>query len=466
MKIFISFFLLLVFSSGNYAYPSTTIVKDRGDSIAAGLKYFPSKLNVTAPDITKNDKQFLKAVAKDTWKFFANSVYGKTGFIPDKIFVKKKNAAHFTSVTNIGLYLLCVHQAYKLNFITRKEAVERIAETLKSLKKLERFNGFFYNWYEFDIMKPSDRYVSTVDSGWLYACLSLIADLYPAEFGKDCKEMIKAADFRMLYDEKYKAFSLGYRVGEGLSNYHYSLLCSEARIAFYFAVMQNQLPAKNWFYLNRTLDSTFEQHQKPSGNFKKFDNIKYFNGYYKYDGTVPVVPAWGGSAFEFMMPNLLVDERISKQGMGLNNKRVIESHIDYALNKLKYPVWGLSPCSTPDGGYLEYGVPDLGSSQKSYGSGMISPHASVIALTYKPKEVILNLKQMIKKYPVYGEYGFYDCIKMDNGEVGDTYLALDQAMIFLAVSNYLTNYTLPKTFMAKKELKPLWDIMKKEKFYN
>lgn len=440
--------------------------KDRGEIVADSLKSFPQKLQGDIPDIKKGDKKFLLAVAKDTWKFFENSVYSSSGFIPDKIFIKKKNAAHFTSITNIGLYLLCVHEAYKLKLITRNDAVNKIAATINSLKKLERYNGFFFNWYEFDIMKPSDRYISTVDSGWLYACLSLIADFYPVEFKKDCDELIKAADFKMLYDEKFKAFSLGYRVGEGLSNYHYSLLCSEARIAFYFAVLQKQLPAENWFYLNRTLDSTFEQHQKPSGNFKVYNNIKYFNGFYKYDGKIPVVPAWGGSVFEFMMPNLLVDERISKNGMGLNNRRVIEAHIDYALNKLKYPVWGLSPCSTPDGGYLEYGVPDLGSSKKNYGSGMISPHASVIALPYKPVAVISNLKEMIKKYPVYGEYGFYDCIKMDNGEVGDTYLALDQAMIFLAISNYLTDYQLPKAFMAKKEFKPLLEILKKDVFYN
>ena len=159
-------------------------------------------------------------------------------------------------------------------------------------------------------------------------------------------------------------------------------------------------------------------------------------------------------------------KEIAEKGMGLNNKRIIEAHIDYAINKLKYPVWGLSPCSTPTGGYEEFGVPDCGSSKKSYGSEIISPHASIIALPYKPEEVIENLKVMIDKYPVYGEYGFYDCIKMSDGVVGDTYLALDQAMIFLSITNYLTAYSLPKTFMKNKNIKPLLDIIRKDVFYN
>ena len=173
----------------------------------------------------------------------------------------------------MGLYLLCIHQAYKLKYISHDEAVEKIGDVLNSLLKLEKYNGFFYNWYEYDIMKPSDKYISTVDSGWLYACLSLISEYYPKEFGKVCNDLIKAADFKMLYDEKMKCFSLGYRVGAGLSNYHYSLLCSEARIAFYYAAMQNQLPAENYYYLARTLDTTFKQHQKPEGKYRQYKNI-------------------------------------------------------------------------------------------------------------------------------------------------------------------------------------------------
>jgi hypothetical protein len=464
MKIIYTIMLICVAAAVSYSMQPDG--QERGRRVADSMKYFPTQIIAQAPDANLSDSVYLFAIAKDTWKFFENSTYASTGFIPDKIFIKKRNGAHFTSITNIGLYMLCVYQAQRLGLISKEAAIAKIRATLDNLKKLETYNGFYYNWYEFDIMKPSDKYISTVDSGWLYACLWLIGEIYPAEFGGECNALIKAADFKWLYNEKMKAFALGYRVGEGMSPYHYKMLCSEARISFYYAASQNQLEPYKWYYLSRTLDSTYEQHEKPIGNWKYYDTIKYFNGYYTYQNKTKIVPAWGGSLFEVLMPGLLVDERISTKGMGLNNKNIIESHIDYAMNQLKYPIWGLSPCSTPDGGYSEFGVSDLGSAKESYKNGVVTPHASILALNYKPHEVVLNIKNMTRLFPVYGEYGLYDCIKMDSGEVGDVYLALDQSMVFLSIANYLNGNNIQKLFMSKKELKPVLEILKNDEFYN
>jgi len=463
MKTYFSLAFLFLFSLGIFS-DSFAMQKDRGEEIARAMKYFPVNVLGVKPSPDLNDRNFLLYVAKDTWRFFDNSVYLNTGFIPDKIFIKSKNAAHFTSITNIGLYMLCVYQAQQLGFISREDAVERIGITIKNLLKLEKYEGFYYNWYEIDVMKPSDKYISTVDSGWLYACLWIIGNAYQEEFGNICHQIIDSVDFNKLYDPKMQAFSLGLRPGQGLSPYHYKMLCSEARIAFYQAVLQKQINPCNWFNLSRTLDSTYDQYQKPKGSWRKYDTISYFNGFYKYN-DIEIVPSWGGSIFEFLMPGLLVDERISEHGMGENNRRVVASHKDYALNKLKYPVWGLSPCATPYGGYEEYGVPDLGSAKSPYKNGIVSPHASILALNYAKDDVILNMKNMLRLYPVYGEYGFYDCIKIDSSVVGDTYLALDQAMIFLSIANYLTDNAMPKLYMKNKEFSQLWDIIKKDEFY-
>ncbi len=44
---------------------------------------------------------------------------------------------------------------------------------------------------------------------------------------------------------------------------------------------------------------------------------------------------------------------------------------------------------------------------------------------------------MVLRYPIYGEYGFYDALKLKSGKVAYRYLALDQAMSFLGLANAL-----------------------------
>jgi hypothetical protein len=428
------------------------------------LKYFPVNIVGKNPDINLSDSLFLNSIAKDTWKFFENSTYGNTGFVVDKIFVDRQNAAHYTSITNIGLYLVCTAYAYKLNYITRNEALNKINTTIKSLLKLERYKGFFYNWYEIDSLKQSGNYISTVDAGWLYSSLFIISNIFTDELGKTCNKLIDDADFLWLYDEKEGAFRLGYDVKSGFSPYHYKLLVSEARIALYLAVIKNQLRPKSWFKLARTLDKNIEQEQYPKGGYSTYEGEEYFNGYYMYD-SLKVVPSWGGSMFEFLMTDMFIDERMAIKGMGLNNFNMIKAQIDFCLNKNNYKVWGMSPCATPDGGYGEFGVYLLGTKKGGYPNGVVTPHASCLALNYYPKEVLANLKNMIKNYSVYGEYGFYDCVDMKSGEVGKTYLALDQSMIFISIANYLTDNYIPNLLEKNSNLQDMFEIIKKEEFY-
>lgn len=430
------------------------------------LKYFPSSIYNTKIKSVSGDSLLLQTIAADTWKFFENSTYLNTGLVVDKIFVDKQNAAHYTSITNIGLYLVGVSAAYQLNLITKEEAISKIKTTLNTLQKLERYNGFFYNWYEVDVLQQDGDYISTVDSGWLYSSLFIISKIFPNEFGLVCNNLMKEADFGWLYDKKEESFYLGYNVKtKEFSPYHYKLLCSEARMAFYYAAIQKQIDPMLWFKLSRTLDKKFEQEQSPLGNINSIDTISYFNGYYLYD-SLKIVPSWGGSAFEFLMTDIFVDESVLTKSMGINNKNVIEAQQDFALNKLNYDVWGMSPCATPDGGYSEFGVSKIGTMVNGYKAGVVTPHASILGINYSTSSVVENIKKLINNYDVYGEYGFYDCIDMKTKEVGKTYLALDQAMIFLSIANYLTDNYIPKIFEQNEEFKKMMELLKKEEFYN
>ena len=168
--------------------------------------------------------------------------------------------------------------------------------------------------------------------------------------------------------------------------------------------------------------------------------------------------------FEALMPTLIIEEkRLAPKGLGLNDERHARIQISYALEKLGYPVFGLSPSCIPEGGYSEYGVRPLGT--KGYKAGVVTPHATFLALEFAPKECVKNLRTMLEKYNVYGEYGFYDSINPATGKVAMEYLCLDQAMSFIALDNYLNDGAIRKRFSADPISKRAEELLKVENFF-
>jgi hypothetical protein len=127
------------------------------------------------------------------------------------------------------------------------------------------------------------------------------------------------------------------------------------------------------------------------------------------------------------------------------------------------PVWGMSPCSNPAGGYGEYGAAPIG--VQGYPDGVATPHASFLALEIRPREALANLRKMEELYPVRGRYGFRDSVETGTGRVSELYLALDQGMILTAIGNYLTNGGIRRRVMRDPEMKNASAILGKERFY-
>ena len=130
-----------------------------------------------APELNKTQKEFLHQSARKTWSFFEQFVNEEENWLPPDNFQQHPNPviAHRTSPTNIGLSLLSNLTAYDFGYIPMEEMLLRSRNTLKTLYKMERYRGHFYNWYDtrtLDILRPA--YVSTVDSGNLVGYLLIL----------------------------------------------------------------------------------------------------------------------------------------------------------------------------------------------------------------------------------------------------------------------------------------------------
>jgi len=131
-------------------------------------------LESPAPDLTIDQQKFLRALARRTWRFFAEFVGPQDNWLPPDNFQEHPvpTIASRTSPTNIGMALLANQAAYDFGYICAAEFLQRTEKTLAAMEKLERYRGHFYNWYDTRSLQPlRPQYVSSVDSGNLAGCL-------------------------------------------------------------------------------------------------------------------------------------------------------------------------------------------------------------------------------------------------------------------------------------------------------
>ena len=131
-------------------------------------------LVVSTPGLSIDQQLFLRAVARRTWRYFAEF----NG--PDDHWLTPDNFQEFpapavatrTSPTNMGMALLADLAAVDFGYLTTGECLQRIGNTVDSMEKLERYRGHFYNWYDTRTLQPlHPQYVSSVDSGNLAGSL-------------------------------------------------------------------------------------------------------------------------------------------------------------------------------------------------------------------------------------------------------------------------------------------------------
>ncbi|HEU4540888.1 MAG TPA: glucoamylase family protein, partial [Jiangellaceae bacterium] len=268
---------------------------------------------------------------------------------------------------------------------------------------------------------------------------------------------------------------------------------TEPRIASYIGIALGQIPPEHYFGGWRTFPDTCDwswPETKPIGEWRSYLGVDVFEGAYPYSDKL-VVPTWGGSMFEALMPTLVVpEEQWGPDSWAVTHPLYVEAHIEYGLEEAQYGYWGFSPASNPAGGYREYGVDAIGMEPNGYtsdvdrltlvdngwddpacpreptpisdyGQGVVTPHAAFLALDFAPDETLANLANLAADFPgLYGKGGFKDSVNVATGQIADRYLALDQGMVIAAAANALLNDQLQGYLAETLEpsLRPLMEI--------
>jgi hypothetical protein len=416
---------------------------------------WPTRLLVDRASLPRSDREFLWRLAHDTWRGLEALTDEHTELPWDHVLLRGESAdaveAHpgdYVTTSSIGLYLVAVVAAHELGFLDERGAEARIGGVIDSLERLETYRGYCFNFYKTRSLRPVGDLVSFVDAAWLSAGLIVARQALPA-LAERATRHLRQLDLGFFYDPAARLMSHGYYVNRAArAAYHYGVFFTEARLGSLIALGKGEVPWEHWAQLERdfagcevaSLPSPTERGHRgetPAGAFgcRTWQHFHF-------------VPSWGGSMFEALMPTLLFDEaRHMPTTLGANARIHATIQKSYATDVLGYPVWGLSPSARPAGdsyAYGEFGVTVLG--VNGYPAGVVSPHASALALAVIPEDAVANLRALADRYDVYGEFGFYDGVDPASGRVAHAYLALDQAMIMVAIANHLTAGRLRRLF--------------------
>ena len=414
------------------------------------------------------------------------AMHSDFGLAADKIDVSgaEPKRSVQTSPTNIGCGIWSTVAAAGLGVISHATLRKRLAGTVSAVEKLKREKGFWLNWYDAangDVLTTWPEtgeevrpFLSSVDNAWLITGLRIAARA-DRSLAPRVKALLADADWSFFYtpyDEDDPAQHPGQIHGgywtddDTFTGHWYGALNTEPRMASYLGIADGSLPGEHYWRTFRTLVPENEQEQKPEGEYVTVDGVRVWRGHYTYRGR-KLIPTWGGSMFEALMVPLFVPEGDwSPRAWGVTHRRYIRSQIEHGLDEEKLGYWGFSPANIPAGGYSEYGVDAIGMTVDGYYSkGVVTPHASFLAMQFAPRESVANLRKIARDFGAYHDgLGFRDSVDVRKGTVSDFMLALDQGMVAAGLAQVLRPGLLQGPFRTGGFAKNLRPLLAKEDF--
>jgi len=237
-------------------------------------------------------------------------------------------------------------------------------------------------------------------------------------------------DFRFLFDPDRELFAIGFQQAtHSLDGSYYDLLASEARLASFIAVAKNDVPAKHWFHLGRSLT---------------------------YAAGTPALVSWSGSMFEYLMPSLVMRAfpytllaQTAEGALARQRAYGASRHVPWGVSESAYNVRDRHGSYQ----YRPFGVPDLALKRGLGRDLVVAPYASVLAAMVDPGAAFDNLAEL-ERLGALGPYGFRDAIDYTRPDphqrfaLVHTYMAHHLGMGLVALVNVLAGHLWQRRFHA------------------
>lgn len=371
-----------------------------------------------------------------SFKFFMDTYSRKEcsfGLVPDSYPGGMFNKD--SSIAGTGFFFAGLVVGVEHGFIKKEEAEQIALKSIKVIKKLKTYHGWYYHFYEMEtgnVTRLSE--ISTIDTALLVAGL-LTAGSY---FGGEILKIARWIHNRM----NFQYFLLEYKTMFSMSmNYQYIFQGHWDRYAeqliLYVLGAANKDP-------KHTMDKEiYYNFIRDKGTYKGYEFIY----------------SWHGSLFTYQYSHAFVDFRNKVDRDGVNwFKNSVNASLaayQYAIDEEgKFPSfhrlsWGLTACANKEGYSGRYGSALCGD-RKLYNDGTVAPCGAIASIVFTPEQSIAALDYFYNKN-IFNDYGLLDSYNEGINYTCPFYISIDKGITLLMLSNYLKG-TIWKYFMRLEEI--------------
>ncbi|WP_407351422.1 glucoamylase family protein [Luteimonas sp. R10] len=219
---------------------------------------------------------------------------------------------------------------------------------------------------------------------------------------------------------------------------HYDLLASEVRLTVYIAAARNDIPIQAWAALGRQ---------------------------FTYHRRAPALLSWGGSIFEYLMPDLLMPV-VPGSLLDVSRHGALAMQIRHGGERAM--PWGISESAYAEFDenfnyrYCDFGISSLGLKPRSVAEMVVSPYSSALALLIEPQAAVRNLTDL-ERLGMLARYGYYEALDFTLGRASSLseckgtivreHMAHHQGMSLLGFAAVLCGQLMHRRFLDTPELR-------------
>lgn len=404
-----------------------------------------------------SDEDLLDLTQRETFKYFWDFAQADSGCARERYHPSDpSNDSDTVTIGGTGFGLMVILVGIERGFITKEQAVERIAKILEFLETANRFHGAWPHWLDgtnghVRPFSEKDNGGDLVETAFLAQGLICIKEYF--KDGNDQEKTLankadslwKGVEWNWYTKEKNSLYwhwspNFGFDINLELKGYNEVLISYVMAAASPDFSISKEVYVNGWAS-NGSIKSAATAYGIPllvdhSGNSAKGGPL--FWAHYSYLG---------------LNPRSLSDEFVNYWDVNMNHSKINNTYcIENPLNFKDYgeDCWGLtaSYSRNPDGslGYNAH--------SPSNDTGVISPTAALSSIPYTPTESLKAMHYLYKnKDKLLGPAGFYDAFSHQNDFwVAEAYLAIDQGPEVIMIENYRSGL-LWNLFMQNEDIR-------------
>jgi hypothetical protein len=378
------------------------------------------------------DDALLELVQRQTFRYFWDFAHPVSGLARERSHVREPRDLDTCTTGGSGFGIMAIIVAAARGWITREEAIERLATMTRFLEKASSYHGAWPHWLdgatgEIIPFWRKDDGSDLVETAFLVAGLLCArqyfrgADRRESELRSRCDRLWQDVEWSWHVRDGSKVLVWHWSPNNGFTLNHHIRGWNECLITYVLAASSSRYGIASEAY---------------HGGWAQSRDFRNDRSYYGID--LPLGPDYGGPLF-FAQYSFL----------GLDPRGLVDQYANYWRQNVAHTLINREHCIRNPKGYKGYGPDSWGlTASDNYvwydahsptnDLGVIAPTAALSSFPYTPEFSMEALRCFYEEKGdrLWGDYGFYDAFSEEKDWVDPGYLAIDQGPIIVMIENH------------------------------